>query len=85
MNSNLLKCAEEMISADYLLGERNFTNLSNFITQRRIDMDELFKSRREVELLMLIIQEWQKDHPKDDKAIFSDEIYDKLDYIHMVW
>lgn len=48
-------------------------------------MDELFKSRREVELLMLIIQEWQKDHPKDDKAIFSDEIYYKLDYIHMVW
>lgn len=48
-------------------------------------MEEIFKSRRDVENLMLIIQEWQEDHPKDDKTAFADEIYDKLDYIHMVW
>lgn len=48
-------------------------------------MDELFQSRREVELLMLIIQEWQENHTKDDKTAFADELYDKLDYIHMVW
>lgn len=46
-------------------------------------MDELFKSR--LEMLMLIIQEWQEDHSTDDKQAYSEEIYDKLDYIHMVW
>ena len=48
-------------------------------------MEDLFKSRREVEALMLIIQEWQEDHPKDDKQSIAEEIFDKLDYIHMVW
>ena len=35
-------------------------------------MDELFESRRDVENLMLIIQEWQEDHPQDDKTAFAD-------------
>lgn len=48
-------------------------------------MDELFKSRREVELLMLIIQEWQEENPQDVKSDFAEEIFNKLDYIHMVW
>lgn len=48
-------------------------------------MNDLFKSRREVEMLMLIIQEWQEDHPTDDKQDFAEELFDKLDYIHMVW
>ena len=48
-------------------------------------MDELFKSRREVELLMLIIQEWQEEHPQNVKSDFAEEIFNKLDYIHMVW
>ena len=47
-------------------------------------MDELFKSRREVELLMLIIQEWQEEYPQDVKSDFAEEIFNKLDYIHMV-
>ena len=48
-------------------------------------MEDLFESRRDVETLMLIIQEWQEDHPRDDKADFAEEIFKKLDYIHMVW
>lgn len=48
-------------------------------------MDELFESRRDVENLMLILQEWQKDHPHDSKAEYAEELFGKLDYIHMVW
>lgn len=48
-------------------------------------MDELFESRRDVENLMLILQEWQKDHPHDSKAEYAEELFDKLDYIHIVW
>ena len=48
-------------------------------------MEDLFESRRDVEALMLIIKEWQEDHPKDNKQDFAEEIFNKLDYIHMVW
>ena len=48
-------------------------------------MDELFESRRDVENLMLIIQEWQEDHPQDDNAAFAEELFNKLDYLHMIW
>lgn len=48
-------------------------------------MDEIFTSRREVEMLMLILQEWQNEYPRDNKAEYAEELFNKLDYIHMVW
>lgn len=48
-------------------------------------MEDLFESRRELEDLMLILQEWQEEHPKDDKVLFAEELFNKLDYLHMVW
>ena len=48
-------------------------------------MENIFDSRREVEYLMLILQEWIKEHPQDNKAEYANELFDKLDYIHMVW
>ena len=48
------------------------------------EYDELFESRHDVENLMLILQEWQKDHPHDSKTEDAEELFDKLDYIHMV-
>lgn len=48
-------------------------------------MEDLFESRRDIEDLMLIIREWQEDHPKDSKADYAEELFDKLDYLHMVW
>lgn len=48
-------------------------------------MDELFESRRNVEDLMLILQQWMKEHPKDDKKEYAQELFDKLDVLHMTW
>ena len=48
-------------------------------------MDELFESRRNVEDLMLILQHWMKEHPKDDKKEYAQELFDKLDVLHMTW
>lgn len=48
-------------------------------------MYELFESRRNVEDLMLILQQWIKEHPKDNKAEYAEELFEKLDYIHMTW
>lgn len=50
-----------------------------------MELDYIFTSRRDVEALMLIIQEWQKAHKRDEKAEYADELFDKLDYLHMVW
>lgn len=44
-----------------------------------------FESRREIETLMLILMEWQKEHPADEKFDFSRELSDKLDIMHMCW
>lgn len=44
-----------------------------------------FESRREIETLMLILQEWQDKHPRDEKKEFSQELFDKLDVMHMCW
>ncbi|MGN0327252.1 MAG: hypothetical protein ACI4DW_13130 [Lachnospiraceae bacterium] len=48
-------------------------------------MYELFESRRNVEDLMLILQQWIEEHPKDNKAKYAEELFEKLDYIHMTW
>lgn len=48
-------------------------------------MGDLFNNRRNIEDLMLIIQQWKKDHPKDSKAEYAAELLNKLDYMHMVW
>lgn len=48
-------------------------------------MENLLESRREIENLMLILQEWQKDHQNDSKTELSEKLLDKLDYLHMVW
>jgi len=44
-----------------------------------------FESRREIETLMLILQEWQEEHPGDNKEEFAQELLDDLDTIHMCW
>lgn len=44
-----------------------------------------FESRREIETLMLILQEWQKDHPRDQKNDLAQELFDDLDIMHMCW
>lgn len=46
---------------------------------------ELFESRRNIEDLALVLQEWKKDHPTDQKVEYIDELLDKLEYMHMVW
>ena len=48
-------------------------------------MEDLLTSRRDIEKLMLILAEWQKDHPQDDKEQFCKELLNKLDVIHMSW
>lgn len=48
-------------------------------------MENLFESRRDIENLMLILREWQEDHPQDSKADYAEELFNKLDYLHMVW
>ena len=50
-----------------------------------MDIDNLFSGRSEIEKLMEIIAEWQKSHPGDSKSEYADEIFDKLDYLHMIW
>lgn len=48
-------------------------------------MDDIFESRRDIETLMLILQEWQESHTRDSKFSYSEELFNKLDYLHMVW
>ena len=48
-------------------------------------MDELFQSRREIEKVMQIIQEWQDEHPGDEKNEFAEEFHGRLDVLHMSW
>ena len=46
---------------------------------------EIFKSRNEVECTMLILQQFIEEHPKDEKAEYAQELFDKLDVLHMTW
>ena len=48
-------------------------------------MEDLFESRRDIEALMLILQDWQEEHPDDRKFDYSEELFNKLNYLHMVW
>lgn len=48
-------------------------------------MPELFESRCQVENAMLILKQFWEEHPKDEKAEYAQELFDKLDYLHMVW
>jgi len=48
-------------------------------------MEELFESRRDIETLMLIVKEWQEEHPSDSKEEYANQLYNKLDCLHMVW
>lgn len=48
-------------------------------------MDELFESRRNIEDLMLILQQWMKEHPNDSKQDYAKELFDKLDVLYMTW
>lgn len=48
-------------------------------------MDELFEERRDIETMMMILQEWKEEHPDDPKADYAEKVLDKLDYLHMVW
>lgn len=44
-----------------------------------------FESRREIETLMLILQEWQEEHPGDSKEELAQELFDNLEVLHMCW
>lgn len=44
-----------------------------------------FESRREIETLMLILQEWQEEHPGDAKEELAQELFDDLEAMHMGW
>lgn len=48
-------------------------------------MKELFSSRREIEDLMKILQEWMEAYPEDGKKEYATRLSDKLDFIHMTW
>lgn len=48
-------------------------------------MDDIFESRRNIEDLMLILREWIEEHPRDKKIEYANDLFNKLDYLHMVW
>ena len=50
-----------------------------------INMDELFQSRRDIERLIIILQEWKNENSKDSKIEYTNELLDKLEYLHMIW
>ena len=48
-----------------------------------MDMDTIqFESRREIEAIMKVLDEWLDMHP-NDKTV--EELYNKLDVMHMNW
>ena len=52
----------------------------------KANMDAIqFESRREIEDVMTILQEWKKEHKKDNKLEIAEEFLKKLDYMHMCW
>lgn len=52
----------------------------------KANMDTIqFESRREIEDVMVILQEWKKEHQVDSKAEIAEELLQKLDYMHMCW
>nr|CDL67217.1 unnamed protein product [uncultured bacterium] len=54
--------------------------------EEEVKMDELFENgRRDIETMMMILQEWKEEHPNDSKADYAEKALDKLDYLHMVW
>lgn len=44
-----------------------------------------FESRRELEDLMVALATYVKEHKKDSEAETAQEMYDKLDVMHMCW
>lgn len=47
------------------------------------DMDTIrFESRREIETVAKALEEWQKEHGKDE---IIQDFLDKLDVMHMAW
>lgn len=48
-------------------------------------MDDLFTSRREIENLMQILQDFMNQNPEDSKNGYAQELFNKLDYLCMVW
>ena len=53
--------------------------------EKNMSRFDFFDSKREIEYLMLILLEWKKVHPEDDKKEYAEELLKKLDYMHMVW
>lgn len=60
-------------------------SVGNLHRKRRKRMKELFSSRREIEDLMKILQEWMEAYPEDGKKEYATRLSDKLDFIHMTW
>lgn len=46
-----------------------------------------FENRREIENIMVVLNDYIKRHKKDDDTTLraAQELFDKLDYMHMVW
>jgi len=34
---------------------------------------------------LMALQEWKKEHQKDNKAEIAEDLLNKLDYMHMCW
>lgn len=51
----------------------------------KCEMDTIqFESRREIEDIMVALAEYMKKHKLEDDDTVK-ELFDKLDYMHMVW
>ncbi len=51
-----------------------------------VNMDKIqFESRREIGEIIAALEEWQKDHKKDEKNATVQEMIDKLDAMSMSW
>lgn len=46
-----------------------------------------FENRREIENIMIALNDYIKRHKKDDDTTLRDaqSLFDKLDYMHMMW
>lgn len=44
-----------------------------------------FESRREIETVMLALQEWMEERSGDSKVSSVEELFEKLEVMHMCW
>lgn len=49
------------------------------------DVVVLFENRHEIEDVMLILNQFMEEHPKDDKVALAKRFFDRLEVLHMTW